>query len=133
MVFNSDFDNWISSFLRGDDIQDIKEKFGIIDSENAMKYSAVFACNKVLAETFASMPINIYKKLPNGDRETITDSNIYDVLHNKPNEEMSPFSFKEVNMTNINLGGNAISEKIYSKSGEIIGLYPHSKKIIYIV
>ena len=116
-----------------------------IDPTTAMKYSAVFACNKVLAETFACMPAALYRKDLKGEREAANDLAIYDILHNKPNEEMSPFNFKEACMTSLNLGGNAVCERLINKKKELVGLYPYqhslveikrdleTKKLIYVV
>ncbi len=110
--------------MRGEDL-DATDSGGVVDSETAMKYSAVFACNKVLAETFSCMPANLYRKDPNGEREAMNDLNIYDILHNKPNDEMSPFNFKEACMTDLNLGGNSVCEKLVNSKGQLVGLYPY--------
>jgi HK97 family phage portal protein len=108
-----------------------------------MKYTAVFACCKVLAETFACMPAMLYRKDQKGEREAVNDLAIYDILHNKPNEEMSPFNFKESCMMSLNLGGNSVCEKLVNGKGQLVGLYPYqhtkmeisrdqgSKKLIY--
>lgn len=144
-VFSDNFDDMIQSFLRGDDITDVNNNngMGIIDTQTAMKYTAVFSCCRVLAETLAAAPIMLYKKLPSGDRQAMTDLNIYDVLHNKPNEEMSPFNFKECLMMALNLGGNSVCERLVNSHGDLVGLYPYewtkvdisrdkdTKKLIY--
>ncbi|MFA6071629.1 MAG: phage portal protein, partial [Janthinobacterium sp.] len=119
------YDDFIQRFLSGDDIPEGGGIPGIIDSRTAMKYTAVFACVRVLSETFAGAPIMLYRKKDNGDRETKNDLSVYDVLHNRPNEEMSPFSFKETCMLALNLGGNTVCERLVNKSGEVVGLYPH--------
>ena len=103
-----------------------------VDSNTAMKYSAVFSCCRVLAETFASMPVMLYRKNKNGDREAVNDLGIYDVLHNAPNEEMSPFNFKESVMMALNLGGNSVSEKLTNRFGEVVGLYPYPWQMVRI-
>ena len=123
-IMGSAWDQMVRSFLSGDDIPMINGQIPI-NTTNAMKYSAVFGCVRVLSETLASMPIMLYRKLSNGDRESVTDLPIYDILHNRPNEEMSPFSFKETCMVALNTGGNAVSEKQFNSRGELIGLYPY--------
>jgi HK97 family phage portal protein len=120
-IFRNEYNDFIRNFLSGDD-STIEGDYEI-DSDTAMKYTAVFACNRVLAETLASTPIKVYKKTKEG-REEASDNDLYDILHNKPNDEMSPFNFKEVMMLNQNLGGNAFAQKIFNKFGDIIGLYP---------
>lgn len=121
-AFKNSYNEYAKAFLSGDDIPG---KDGIIDSQTAMKYTAVFACVRVLAETLASTPVKIYKTNDKGERESVKDINLYDILHNKPNEEMSPFNFKEMCMNNLNLGGNAVCEKLVNKRGDLVGLYPY--------
>jgi HK97 family phage portal protein len=121
-AFKNSYSDFVKDFLSGDDIdrQDIT-----INSTTAMKYTAVFSCVRVLSETLASTPIKIYKTNAKGERESVKDINLYDILHNKPNEEMSPFNFKEMMMTNLNLGGNTVCEKLVNKKGDLVGLYPY--------
>jgi len=78
-----------------------------------------------LGETFASVPAMEYRKKLDGTREPTNDTAVYDVLHNKPNEDMAPFNFKEACMSAINLGGNSVSHKLVNKYGELVGLYPY--------
>jgi len=127
----SAWDDMIRSFLTGDDIPMINGQIPITTT-SAMKYSAVFACVRVLSETLASMPVMLYRKLPSGDRESVTDLQIYDILHNVPNSEMSPFSFKEACMVALNLGGNAVCEKLFNSKGELVGLYPYPWSMVTI-
>ena len=125
MLFkNSAWDDYIRSFLRGDDHPLINDG-EYINTHTAMKYSALFACVRVLSETLASMPIMLYRKKPGGDREQRNDLAAYDLLHNKPNDEMSPFSFKEASMVALNTGGNAVSERLVNAYGDTVGLYPY--------
>lgn len=116
--------DYIQRFLSGEDVKQY-ESPGQMSSEIAMRYSAVFGCNRVLSETKACMPIQLYRKKPNGEREPVNDLTIYDVLHNAPNEEMSQFAFDETCMTALNLGGNSVSEKLVNRFGDIVGLYPY--------
>ena len=123
LLFSNNLDDYIQRFLSGDDLPGESGELNI-DTQTAMKYSAVFACNRVLSETLASMPAMEYRKKPDGTREHTQDTTAYDILHNVPNEEMSPFNFKECCMGAINLGGNSVSQKLVNKHGELVGLYP---------
>ena len=121
---NSAWDELIRSFIRGDDAPPNLNGINI-NSETAMKYTAFFACVRVLSETLAGMPIMLYQKKSDEDRVTKTDLLVYDVLHNAPNDEMTPFSFKESGMISLNTGGNAVAQKIINTFGDVIGLYPY--------
>ena len=132
MVFkNSAWDDYIRAFLRGDDHPLINGSQQI-DTYSAMKYTAFFACVKVLSETLAGMPAMLYRKKADGDRESRNDLAIYDILHNAPNEEMSPFNFKEACMVSLNTGGNAVCEKLVNKYGDLVGLYPYHWSMVNI-
>ncbi|MFZ3132663.1 MAG: phage portal protein [Desulfosporosinus sp.] len=138
---NQSFSEYVRQFVTGEDMPNMNQP-GRIDTLTAMKYTAVFACIRVLSETLASTPIMLYRKKNDGDREVRNDLAVYDILHNQPNEEMSPFSFKEMCMVALNTGGNAVCQKL-RQGDNLIGLYPYewpkvnigrdptTKKLIY--
>jgi len=130
-IVKNDVDSYISRFLSGESTAG--DDGNNVDTETALKYSAVFACCRVLAETFASVPFILYKKDPKDtqskEREPVTDLSIYDILHYQPNSEMSPFSFKEAMMMAMNTDGNAVALRLVNKAGELVGLYPITAKI----
>lgn len=144
-VFGKTLEEKISDFLTGADIDNEDVNYANINSSTALKYSAVFACVRVLAETLANTPIALYRKLPNKEREEANDLAIYDILHNVPNSEMSAFNFKESCMNSLNLGGNAVCQRLVNEKGDLVGLYPlfynrveitrdqNTNKLIYIV
>lgn len=109
-------------FLNGEDVPSSENPK--IDADTAMSFSAVFACNRVLSETLASCPIFLYEKDDKGNRLQVTDAPEYGLLHYAPNPEMTPGQFKEFGMSNINLGGNLIAQKVFNLQGEILELRP---------
>ena len=129
---NSAWNEYVRAFVSGDDLPLIINGTQRISTETAMKYSAVFACVRVLSETLASMPAMLYRKKKNGDREVRNDLAVYDILHNAPNDEMSPFNFKEACMVALNTGGNAVCERLVSANGELVGLYPYGWQMVAI-
>lgn len=122
-AFNqSSWDQMIREFLSGNDVigtDDIS-----VSADSALKFSAVFSCLRVLAETFASVPIAEYRKKANGDREKTDETGLFDILHNVPNDEMSAFNFREMGMFQINTGGNFVAVREKNMLGQIIGLTP---------
>lgn len=117
------FDQIIRDFLAGNDID---TSTGDINASgnNALKFTAVFSCCRVLAETFATLPLMEYRKKKDGDREKTNDTGLYDILHNVANDEMSAFHFKEMGMYQINLGGNLVAKVKKNRGGDIKSLYP---------
>lgn len=122
-VFSNSFDELIRKFLIGDDVVHIPA--GPINATAAMKYTAVFACLRVLSETFVTPPAKLYRKISDDERESRNDLAVYDIFHNAPNEEMSALNFKEAGMMALNTGGNAVSERLVTRRGELVGLYPY--------
>lgn len=96
-----------------------------VSGNNALKYNTFWACCRVLAETYAMVPLNEYKRLPNGDRERTNDTGLFDVLHHMYNSQMSAYAAKEASMYNLNLGGNAVCVRGKNRLGETISLTPH--------
>ena len=123
LVFNEgSFDRLIREFMEGKDNYTVSGDIAVTEN-NGLKYSAFFACLRVLAETFASVPVKEYRKTPDGREET-DETGWLDVLHNKANDEMTAYNLHETMMYQLNLGGNAVCEKILTRSGEPYALYP---------
>lgn len=98
---------------------------GVAVSEyNAMQSTAVYACVRVLAETVASLPLPVYKRLSRG-KEKAFNHPIYPLLHDMPNPDMTSFTFRETLMGHLLLWGNAYAQIIRDKkSGRVIELWP---------
>lgn len=121
---NSAFSELKREWLSGNsDILSDNTQGGIDDI--ALKYTAVYACTRVLAETFAYVPIAEFQENENGDRDRTNATGWLDTLKNVANPEMSSFSMKEMSMYQINLGGNAVCERLKSANGRPAGLYPY--------
>lgn len=109
-------------FLAGEDVPTSGNS--TIDANTAMSFTAVFACNRVLSETLASCPIFLYEKDSKGNRVQVTDAPEYQLMHYNPNPEMTPGQFKETGMSNMNLGGNFIAQKVFNLHGDLLELRP---------
>jgi len=123
--FKNSLADYISKFLAGDDVSEYSGIGAInVDREVAMKYSAVFSCVRVLSETFATCPAILYRKNKDGTRGVSTDLQVYDILHNQPNDMMAPFGFKETQLISLNTGGNSVCLKLVNKYNDLVGLWP---------
>ncbi|SDY69274.1 phage portal protein [Thermoactinomyces sp. DSM 45892] len=91
---------------------------------NALQNATVFACVRILSESIASLPLHIYKRLPEGGKERATDHPLYSILHSIPNEEMTAFTLWETLMGHVLLWGNAYAEIERNKAGRVVALYP---------
>lgn len=80
--------------------------------ERAMTLSAVFACHKILAETVASLPLEMFIFDKNRHRSQIFDHELARLFRNKPNDDQTCIEFKETLMLNL-INGNAYVRKYY--------------------
>lgn len=94
-----------------------------VTERSAMQMTAVYSCVRILAEAVAGLPLHFYKVTDEGKIKA-TDHNLYRLLHDEPNPEMSSFVFRETLMTHLLLWGNAYAQIIRNGKGEIIALYP---------
>ena len=57
-----------------------------VNQKSALKISAVYSAISIIAQTIASMPKTINRRIPGGGSERAIDHPLYDRLHNKPND-----------------------------------------------
>lgn len=94
-----------------------------VNERTAMQTTAVYACVRILAETLASLPLHIYKYTDRGKDKAI-DHQLYYLLHDEPNPEMTSFVFRETLMSHLLLWGNAYAQILRDGRGRVLGLYP---------
>jgi hypothetical protein len=61
-LFKNSFNEYVSDFLSGNDVGSYGSHLAV-GGDNALKYSGVFGCLRVLAEAFSSFPAETGKKL----------------------------------------------------------------------
>ncbi len=122
-------DEKMQAFMNGEDLTDTRAAI-FVSEESAMRTSAVYACVRVLAETVASLPLPLYKRLSKG-KEKATYHPLYSLLHDTPNREMTSFSFRETMMTHLLLWGNAYALIIY-KGKTPVELWPLHPSKVYV-
>lgn len=117
----------LKAFLLGEDISPgMVSTAGIrVNEETALRVTAVYACVRVIAETVASLPLPLYRRLERG-KEKVTAHPLYSILHDMPNPEMTSFTFREVLMTHLLLWGNAYAQIVRDKRGQVLELWPLS-------
>lgn len=93
-----------------------------VTEDTAMQVSAVWACVRLLSETVASLPVNVYRKTDNG-RELAPDFWFARLMARKPNRYQTKLEFFETMMLNLALHGNAYA-KIDRLGGQIRSIMP---------
>jgi HK97 family phage portal protein len=90
--------------------------------DSAMQLSAVWSCVKLLAETVASLPINVYKITENG-RKVDKNNDLHLLFSSKVNRYQTKVEFFETVILNLVVNGNAYC-LIQRFGDKIVGLLP---------
>lgn len=69
-----------------------------VNERSAMQMTAVYACVRILSEAIAGLPLHMYRYKDEGGKEKALDHNLYQLLHDEPNPEMTSFVFRETLM-----------------------------------
>ena len=62
-----------------------------VSPEASLSCAAVLACVRVLSESVASLPFNVYRRLPGSGKEIAEDLPLQEILAYQPNDWMSSF------------------------------------------
>ena len=97
-----------------------------VNFDTAMQISACYRAIRIVSETVASLPFDIYRKGPQG-RVPAEDSALRTLLKSKPNRYQTPVEFWESVMLNLATSGNAyiILERL---GGDIVSMLPVSSQ-----
>ena len=95
-----------------------------VNEETALSWTALSTGIRALCDDIASIPLNVYKRLEGGGKEIDRSHQLFPVLHDSPNEEMTSFEWRSVTQAHIIGWGNAYSEIIRNQRGRIIELWP---------
>lgn len=103
---------------------------GHISSERAiLQLSTAMACVRLLASTIATLPIAIYRRLPNGEREAAREHPLYTLLHNQPNARMTAVDYWQMQVAWMLLRGTAYTE-LDMIGGRLVALDPLEPKCL---
>jgi HK97 family phage portal protein len=83
-----------------------------VSFDSAMTLSAVFACIKILTESVATLPLQMFQLKSDGTRIQVKDHDVIRLLYNKPNRYQTRVEFFEQLMLNL-VAGNAYIKKDY--------------------
>lgn len=95
-----------------------------VTAESALALPAVWACHKVLSESFAVMPFELYRTADDDRRNKVRKHWLYRLLAKRPNRWQSPYEFKLMLQGHLVLRGNAFCQITADDSGQIIELLP---------
>jgi HK97 family phage portal protein len=95
-----------------------------VSPDSALRANAVYCCVQIRAETIASLPLIVYRRLPDGGKERAPNHPAYRLLHDRPNQWQTGFEWREMMQGHLDLRGNAYSRILPGPSGPIDQLIP---------
>jgi HK97 family phage portal protein len=91
--------------------------------DKALGFVPVLAAIRIISETVASLPLQVFQRLDRGKRAA-PEHRLYSLLHDQANPEMTSFVWREVSQSHIEAWGNAYSEIEFDTDGFPLYLWP---------
>ena len=95
-----------------------------VGPDGALQISTVWACIERRATVIASLPLFVYTQMASGMKELARTSRLYQLLHDSPNDRMTPLEFWRAMIMNHDLRGNAYARVDRDPAGEALALWP---------
>jgi len=96
---------------------------GYVSQESALRIAAVWACIRVIAETVASLPCQVYRREEDG-RRIDREHSLYRILHDAPNDDMTAFEFWELAAKHLCTYGNFFARIYMDQRATVTELRP---------
>lgn len=94
-----------------------------VNEKQALKYTAVFSCVRVLSETLAHLPLNVHLRTDKGS-DIARAHPLQTLLHDAPNDEMTSFVWREALQGHVSTWGNGYSYIERNGLGRPVSLVP---------
>lgn len=98
----------------------------VVSHQSSLSQASVWGSVDMVSGDVAKLPLDVFKRLPNDDREVALDHEAEFIVSAEPNEEMCAFEFWKRVMAHAMLWQNAyswVSRQGGSPRGKLLGLY----------
>ncbi|MDX2385095.1 phage portal protein [Sinorhizobium medicae] len=95
----------------------------VVTHETALEVPAVWCAVNFIANTIASLPLQVFRKSAEG-RDTVESDPLYGILHDAPNDELTSFMWRKGMMINVLLRGRGVSFIERNKAGRVMNIWP---------
>jgi HK97 family phage portal protein len=113
--------------------QELETASGVkVSEETALKMSAVWSAVKLLGESVAQLPLQVYKRT-DGGKQVDKVHPVYRLVHEAPNEFQAKFTFVQTLMNSILLWGNGyarITRDAMERPVALTILHPDSVEVV---
>jgi len=114
-------EKWLVDWFSGG----IESTSGVrVTSATAMTFVAVYSCIDILSRTVGSLPLYLYRRLPEGGKELARKHPLFRLMRREPNPEMSAGRYRSTLQGHLASWGNAYS---YIEWGETATLAPSGR------
>lgn len=95
----------------------------VVTHETALEVPAVWCAVNFIANTIASLPLQVFQKSGDG-RDTADKDPLYAIMHDAPNDELTSFMWRKGMMINVLLRGRGVSFIERNKAGRVMNIWP---------
>lgn len=113
---------WMDSWFNGE----FKTTAGVeLSTDGALSVATVYACVREIAEAVSTLPLILYKRLPNDGKKREKNHPLYHLLRHRPHPRISAWEYWDYVMQCLLLRGNAYSRILRNNRGDIDRLIPY--------
>jgi len=112
--------SWLDDILIGQNTQSGVQ----VNEESSLKFSAVWSAVKLLSESAAQLPYQVFRRSDGGSKEIYRNHYSYRIIHERPNDYMSKFTYIQVLTASMLLWGNGYARIIKDKMERVTALIP---------
>jgi HK97 family phage portal protein len=92
--------------------------------EASMRIETVWACVRLIASTIATLPLEVFQRLPDGRGQLVRNHQLWSLLHDQPNADMTAVVFWQAMVASLLLWGNGYAYIDRRNDGTVISLTP---------
>ncbi len=93
-----------------------------VTETSALQLTAVQACIKVLSETVAGLPLQLFERMPDGTIQRAKGHPKDNLVSSKPNKDQTSYRWREQGMIHVLTFGNWYVQLLYDGRGEVAAL-----------
>lgn len=95
-----------------------------VDEYSILNYAPVYACVNVISGDVGSLPLNLNKVEKDGSKEPFVSHPLYELLHDRPNPEMSSMVWRETGQAHALTWGNGYAEIERDGANRPVAIWP---------
>lgn len=105
----------------------------VVTDESAFNFTAVWAAIRILSESVAQLPLSVYESDKIGNKNQAYNHKIFNLLHRKPNINMTTYTFIQKCMIDLLTRGNSFVFINRGRGGVPVELLPLDVKKVRLV